>query len=626
MKAISQPASVRSRSFLALAMATTLGSVMLVTSATSWAALSAQLERSTVLAGSSVILSIASDGAQSGLRPDVTPLRKDFDVLGTSTSSETSFVNGSRSDRTRWLIRLQPRHAGTIDVPSIAVGSERTAALVLTVTEPSSQTANAASTHVFLEAEAAATSAPIYIQQQIPYTVRLYYDDTVQQGELAAPDPANAIVEQLGEDKRYSATRNGREYNVLERRYAIAPEKSGALHIPSASFSGTALVAETGRGDAEPTDDMMERFLRNTPFANDPLFKGLGTRSAFGDPGQPIAVRSREITLDVQPRPAAAQGNWLPAEQVTMHDSWENSPPQFRVGEPVTRTITIDTKGLAASQIPALSLVPPANARLYPEASDNQSRTDGTAIYGTSKQSVTYIPTAQGKLTIPAVQLPWWNTRNNAPGLAALAAFDFNVEPGLGGARANVSPPVPAGAALPTTPPGTPAVEQLRQVSSLTDRLANHWPWMAGGAALLAMLGLLPVAVRRVRHARSIPGPGDVPTVSVPRKKDTLQALQRACVANDRHAAANAVLDLARVQWVDDPPRGLRALAGRLAIGAAEIVDLDRSLYGVDGSRWDGGALWNVLRPGLQPKRSESLHEPDGLRGLYPEGTAQGAA
>ncbi len=313
--------------------------------------------RTTVQVGSTLTLSIESDGAQSGERPDVTPLRKDFDVLGTSTSSETAFVNGSRSDRTRWLVRLQPRHTGTIDIPPISVGGEHTAALELKVTETSPAAANSASKHVFLEAEIAATGKSIYVQQQIPYTVRLYYDGTVQSGELAAPDAANAIVEQLGEDKRFTAMRDGREYNVIERRYAIAPEKSGVLHIPPAIFQGIAEAPQTRQDDAGPTEDLMDRMLRGTPFANDPFFKGsMGTNIAFGDPGRPVAARSQEITLDVEPRPATAKGNWLPAEQITLHDSWEDNPPQLKVGEPVTRTITIEARGLAASQIPALSL------------------------------------------------------------------------------------------------------------------------------------------------------------------------------------------------------------------------------------------------------------------------------
>jgi hypothetical protein len=613
MKSIRQSSSDGPRRRCALATAM-VGMFALVASASSWAALRAELEHTAVQVGSTLTLSIESDGAQSGMRPDVAPLRKDFDVLGTSTSSETTFVNGSRSDRTRWLVRLQPRHTGTIDIPPISVGSEHTAALQLNVTEPSPAAANAGSKHVFLEAEIADQRKSIYVQQQIPYTVRLYYDDAIQSGELAAPDPSDAIVEQLGEDKHSTATRDGREYNVIERRYAIAPEKSGVLHIPPASFQGSAATPQNSQNDAGPADDVMNRLLRGTPFANDPFFKStLGASMAFGDGGQPVAARSQEITLDVQPRPAAAKGNWLPAEQITLHDSWEDNPPQLKVGEPVTRTITIDAKGLAASQIPPLSLAQPANARVYPETPDNQSRTDGHVVYGISKQSVTYIPTAQGTLDIPPVELAWWNTLSNAPGLAVLPARQLRVEAGVGNAQSNMAPVVQTGTA-PTVPVTT---AHAPGSASLTERLQkSHWAWLAGGAASLAIVILSVVALLRSRRSGSTSDQHPMPATPAPQRRAAMRALHQACIANDCHASAEALLDLARAEWPDDPPRGLSALAARLEVGRVELIALDRRLYGTDGSRWDGSEFWEVFRRGLQPKCSE-WREDDGVASLY---------
>ena len=617
MKPIRHSRSTGSRYFSALAAAV-LGMSMLGTSASSWAAVRAQLDRTTTQEGNALTLSIESDGTQSG-EPDVSPLRKDFDVLGTTASSETSFVNGSRSDRTRWLVRLLPRHAGIIDVPSISVGSDHTVALQLNVTEASPAAAGVASKHVFLEAERGAAAKSIYVQQQVPYTVRLYYDDTLRTGELAAPDPANAIVEQLGEEKRYTTTRDGREYNVIERRYAIAPEKSGAMRIPPITFRGSAVVEQDGQGDAGPADDLMDRFLRNTPFANDPIFKNsLGSGMAFRNAGQPVAASSQEIKLDVQPRPTAAQGNWLPAEQITLHDSWDDDPPHLKVGEPVTRTITIDAKGLAASQIPSLSLAKPDNARVYPETPDNESRTDGNAIYGISKQSVTYIPTTQGTLDTPPVQLAWWNTRSNAQSLAVLPAREFNVEPGAGEARSSTAPGLPANQGVQAAAPAAPMTSASpRQGLSLTERLQSHWTWLAGGLALLAMIILSGVVIQRSRR-RGFKAVHPVAAgAPVPQRRSTMRALRQACLANDGHAASRAVLDLARAEWPNDPPRGLGGLAARLDAGRREIIALDRSLYGTDGTRWEGNAFWDVFRRGLQPKRSETWREDDGLRALY---------
>ena len=112
-------------------------------------------------------------------------------------ASSTAAVRTARS----WLIQLQPLHTGTIDIPPIAVGSEQTAAIEIDVTKASPQ-ADEADIHACVpRSRGARAGKPVYVQQQIAYTVRLFYDDTVQSGDLAAPDPENAIVEQLGTGK-----------------------------------------------------------------------------------------------------------------------------------------------------------------------------------------------------------------------------------------------------------------------------------------------------------------------------------------------------------------------------------------------------------------------------------------
>jgi hypothetical protein len=588
------------------------------------AAVHAQVDRSSVPAGDTVTLTIDTDQPALDMRPDVRPLDKDFEVVGTSTNRETRFVNGTRSDHTQWAVRLQPRHAGVLDIPAISVGDEQTVPLKLTVAQAAEPAPGTGSAHVFVQVEAPNPDKPIYVQQQIPYTVRLFYDDAVVRGELAPPDPGDAIVEQLGAETRSTAVRNGHTYNVVERRYAIAPEKSGVLHIPPARFSGTAIEVQGAAqaGDGQDDDDPMQRWLRGTPFANDPFFRrGFGSGMGLGDGGRPVSASSQAISINVQPRPATATGDWLPAQQVTLHDSWQDNPPHFEVGEPVTRTITVNAKGLAASQVPALTLAPPGNARMYPEASDNQSRTDGEFVYGISKQSVTYIPTAAGTVTVPAVNLGWWNTQTNSPSVASLPAVQFDAVAAAGAARATTLPASSAGAPVPApagvAAPGSAASQPAPSMAAL---LAAHWRAVTFGSALLALLAALAVALlRRRRHrAHAIEDRGSPAVPSrVPQRQAALLALQRACSANDAGGAKRALLDLARSQWPDNAPRGLRALADRLDSGGAEIRELDRVLYGTAAQAWKGSALWDVLQRGLQATNAGTRSEGDGLQALY---------
>lgn len=606
-----------------------LGACLLAVALPGWAALSAEVDRAALEEGDTLTLTITCDRAQSGTSPDLAPLRSDFDLLGTSTGTEMSIMNGHRSDTTRWIVRLQPRHTGHIRIPPIAVGNERTPALSIDVSaDAGAQSPQGAmpgsppgstgiAQHLFIETEAAGGGGPVYVQQQVPYTVRLYYDESVQNGDLAAPDPSDAVVEQLGEDKRYTAMRDGHRYNVLERHYAISPEKSGRLHIPPATFRGRVQGERSAQGVDSPTQNLMERLLRNTPFANDPFFgKGGGMSFSFGDPGRQVSVHGPAIDFEVRPRPVAAQGRWLPAEGISLHDSWQGNPPQLKVGEPATRTITIEARGLAASQIPNLALAAPANARLYPETPHNQSRTDGRTIFGESKQSVTYIPRGAGPLDIPPVDLAWWNTKSDTQSHTGLPALELRVAPGAASAQ-NASPPQPV-AADGTNPAATPAPAAPAQavpastpssrgaMARLRAQLQAHAAWV--GAAILLLLILSYFGLRLWRRRTGALQPA-APGPAAARRESPLRRLARACGENDAAAAARALLELGVDTWPADPPRGLAALAARLAGGAREVVALDRALYAAGGGAWQGGALWQACRHGLQPRPRGAMAE-----------------
>lgn len=542
-----------------------------------------------------------------------------------------SIINGRRSDKTRWHVQLQPRRPGPLRIPPIDVGGEKTAAITLKVSEAPQQTSAQADRHAFIETEAGNHGKPVYVQQQIPYTLRLYFDDRLQEGKINAPEPENAVVERLGEDKRYDTVRKGRQYHVIERNYVISAEKSGSLHIPPASFRGSIAVPQQPR--TRRSRSPMEEFIDNSPFANDPFFRDRLDGGLFADPfanaSQPVRVRGRAIDLSIKPRPAAARQNWLPAEAVTLTDSWTENPPQLKVGKPVSRTLTIQAKGLSGSQIPEVTLDAPANTRIYPEASEQENRTDGQTIYGVHTQTLTYIPGAQGTLEVPPVTLNWWDTRHDKAASSTLPAWQLNVLPGAPGAanKAQASTPSPAS---PQTAPADAGHESAQKTRSLAAMIReftqnNQQALLLGGGLLLILGVLVRLLTRRTRQQ---PGKAtsDDTTGSVvaeahnpPHRKATLRALEQACAANDRQAAAQAMLRLSEAEWPEDPPQSLGILAARINKGQEPLRELDRSLYAANASDWNGAALWNAFRHGLQEKQTVTQHHDDGLTPLYPQ-------
>lgn len=575
------------------------------------ASVSAHVDRNSVMVGEPFVLSLTRDAAATLSQPDLAPLAPDFAVLGTSTSREVRFVNGHESGLTRWQIQLQPRHAGALQIPPLSIGSEQTPPIALNValaaapamTSRATPGVAAAGDHAFVEVEAPASGHSIYLQQQTPLTVRLYYDDTLRSGELSAPQAENAVIEPLGAEQRSTVQRLGRTYHVVERRYAVSPQKSGNLRIAPVRFEGQAELPDDGSGAAAPgeaDDDPFAKLLRHTPFANDPFLRNHLRGLQMGEATHAVTAQGTFVAFAVKPRPATAgSGPWLPAEQITLHDSWQDDPPQARAGEPLSRVITIQAKGLAGAQLPPLTLPDPAGARVYPEVPKTESHTDGVTIDGSSTLKLAYIPDAAGTLQVQAIEVPWWNTLTDHAEVARIAARSLVVAPGAGGAQpAAAAPGVTQPAARPATRPAAAVAAPARPADATPPQRGRVAGLAAAVGALVLVLVLaaaLFVAAHR-RRARSA-----VATAQpLPQRRSCLQALKHACQTNDAHAARQAVLALAAIEWPDDPPRGLGALAARLKAGRDEVLALERCLYGNAGTTWNGAALWQPLRSGLQ--------------------------
>jgi hypothetical protein len=582
--------------------------LMLVASQTVWAEVRATLNRSTIQGGDTVTLVIEASGKDPGGQPDLSVLEQDFEILGTSTSQQIQFINGKRSGRRQWEIELAPLHDGVIEVPAVPVGNERTSALSLTVADqPTPGAAAAAGEPVFLKASIDPPDASIHVQQQFNYTLQLFFREPLLNGSFEGPSIDKALVEQLGEDVRYSTRVNGVEYQVVERRYAVFPEESGKLAIPAVVFDGYQRSSAGRRKSMSGINSLLDDFMSGTP---------------FGGSGKHIRVRSEPVTVQVQPRPGDYSGStWLPAAKLSLRDSWTDDPPEFRVGEPVTRTLTLEATGLEGSQLPALTFPDISGVRLYPEQPVYENRSDGKWVYGSSRQALAYVPSNSGKLSIPETRVDWWDTAAQQQRTAVLPAWEVNVLPGT--APASQPPP-----ATPSPPPAAertaPAATAAQPESSWQHRLQQYWPWIAGIVLLACIIiGLSWLAARSRHRPVGVAGPADnlIASATADRKQRdaTLSTLQQACNGHDPETAARALLQLAAIEWPADPPRNLAALERRLSVDAGPLGALEQALYAAGNAAWQGDALWQQFKNGLPVAHADRVNAAPGLAPLYPD-------
>src|SRR5690348_593684 len=376
--------------------------------------LHAFLDRDHAALGDTVTLNIEGPAALSAA-PDLSPLRADFDVLGTSSSSRVQIVNGTSQTSTQLGIALRPKHAGTLTIPSLQIGGERTQPLTLQVTPAPSGAQGGPGDPAFLEASV--DSPAPYVGQQDVYTLKLFYTGSLTGGQLEDPQADGAQVIHLNGDTRYQTTRNGQAYQVVERHYALVPERSGRIVVRGPTFMGRML---SGGG-------------------NDPF-------DSFFDDGKPVQARADDIALDVRAAPAGAGTPWLPAQSVTVKLSGLPNDGQVKLGEPLSLTLSVDALGAPADRLPEPQLPPLDGARVYPGQTQNATRDDGHWLHGTRTRSFAIVPNRAGQLTIPAITLNWWNVALDHAEQARVPAHTLSVIGATGGNAAMPAPPIASGA------------------------------------------------------------------------------------------------------------------------------------------------------------------------------------
>jgi len=543
------------------------------------AAVKATLNQSTVFEGDQITLKIQSD-QNINAQPDLTPLQKDFDVQSSSTSSQINIINGSRSFKKIWTIELMPKAVGRIEIPEITVGREKTNSVSVTIANLPPEVAAETSKHIFVESSVELDNDEtneIYVQQQIPYTVKLYYDSAMQTGEVFSPQIENANIRSLVNDKKYQVVRAGKKYVVVEKRFVISPEKSGVLHIPPTIVRGR--IALSG-GDSPKLrkrmdeTDMLNQFFggkNKNPFFNTPFDEFFGRRSI--GPSRPFSVSGEALDVNVLPVPESFKGHaWLPAEDLIMTDSWTKAPPQLKVGEPVTRKLILQAKGLASSQIPDINVPKPAGMKVYNDQAKSETPNDGNTIYGIRQIDISYIPNKEGKVVIPEINVDWWDVHNKEQKTFTLPEWSLSVaagEAGSVGADASAEPMAVINSAAELSAPNQDKVIEI----------PKYWGWEILELLLLGIVGLLFAFLgikKRAKKKLVVVPEKLVRIVDVNALKTSLAV---ACKSNDKHMAARLLLNLVRAQWNDQSIQNLGLLVKTMSEGREVIQHLEKSLY-----------------------------------------------
>lgn len=537
--------------------------------------LTTEVDRSIIGADETLQLTVRLDERVSFSGPDFSPLQQNFEIISQMRTNQFRNVNGRSESWTEWSFVLAPNREGQVILPSLSYEGAISDVITITV-NPANQAANGEVPSVFIETKIDKDIA--YVQEQILLSFSIHIAQSegnlsdINMEELQLPD---AVTELLSEN---TLRRNisGRSYYVKEIIFAIYPQQSTVLEIPSLLFALT-----TSRGNRGWND----QFRMNR--------------------GELRRLRSDAKTINIDPKPNSYSYNdWIPATNVTIEESWSDSPDTFKVGEPITRTVTLTAEGLTAAQLPPLPDQSSTSLKIYTDQPQQTDEKGPSGITGRRIESMAIVPTKAGTLTLPAVELGWWDTNTQQQRIARLSSRQISV------ASASITGANIAPAAIAPSNTSFPVETEALVVFV--------WPWMLATAlcATLAIGFLIAWLQAKKQRRPTIDPQARQHATSV---KNAADAVRRSCSNNDPLAAREALIQWAQLYWRDSRLTGLQTVANRSQHkGLARELDLlDKTLYRTnENNHWQGEALWKVLHNFRKQQHRNIKRE--ALAPLYP--------
>nr|WP_274620718.1 BatD family protein [Colwellia maritima] len=336
------------------------------------------------MSNESIVLTIIADDSVERDALDTSPLLTSFIIARTEVSSQTSIVNLSMSKTTQWQIVLMPRSTGNLIIPSLTIDGHQSQPITLQVLDQGS-TGSKQKQDIFVTAEL--SSNDIYVQQVVTLTIKLHVGVQIQRGSLTEPTLEGATIEQIGKDQESDGIVNGKRYRIIERTYAITPEYSGELTLTTPMFSG----------------DVMVQSQRRSGFLS------------FGET-KPVNVLGDKLSLNVRPIPdsfpISDNSRWLP-ELLTLHQEWQPEAADFKVGEPITRTITLTAAGIGKAQLPNIVMEAPLWLKVYPDQAEEHANLTKERLISQKRQNFALVASHAGEYVLPKITIAWWNTITN---------------------------------------------------------------------------------------------------------------------------------------------------------------------------------------------------------------------
>lgn len=225
-------------------------------------------------------------------------------------------------------------------------------------------------------------------------TVSLQVDLLVDSWFTAAPVlprlelPGAVITPPNGEAQHLNQQIDGKAFFGLRYTWQITPQVAGSFRIPALNYQ-----VQPGPGNV------------------------------------PVTLTSEPLGFSAKALAGAGDRPHLVASKVQLSQSIKRSHDPLRVGDSITRTLSLQAEGAQAMLMPAPDFADVAGLKRYVQPAQVKPLGDGRGgiIGGAREDSATYVVEQAGALALPAIELKWWDAAGQAHAVAVDAVpFEAN--------------------------------------------------------------------------------------------------------------------------------------------------------------------------------------------------------
>ncbi len=340
-----------------------------------------KMDRTEATVADTIKLVVKIEGKKGTPAPAISGLES-FHVRQGGTSSRFQMINGRISSGIDYVFYLTPRKNGEFVIGPAEVvvkGKKYQSQTVRLKVQSTASESGDRKESLFLTASLSADTG--YVGQDHIYVLKFYRARKVSDVSLVLPENDGLSFKKLGDHMEYIASQNGRNYSVIEVRYAVTADKPGSYIITPTFFKMNVLEARDG-------------------FYDDSFF-GI-TRA------KPLSIASNPVDLNVKPLPEKGRPADFSGLVGKFSLSTALTPQEVKVGASATLTAMVSGKG-NARLIPDIKIPDMETVKIYADQPTLDIQTTFEGMAGTKTMKWALVPQRDGSIEIPSMSLSYFD-------------------------------------------------------------------------------------------------------------------------------------------------------------------------------------------------------------------------